>query len=456
MKKITLTFAIFLTAITLIAQPPQSFKYQAVVRDSIGNILANNNVSFQISILQGSITGTSVYTETHDTTTNEFGLVNLEIGNGTIVNGDFSNINWGSDSFFLQFEMDEAGGTNYQLIGTSQLLSVPYSLNSGSLTLTSPNGANYLVTVDDNGNLTTNCTPMPSVADAGPDQDSISVPATLAATLPQYGDGVWSIVAGTGGSFSDTTNPASEFTGIPGYTYSLLWTVSNLCGYTDDDVNISFFGNVPQPCPGIPTVIYDEQIYNTVLIGDQCWLKENLNIGTRINGVDTAFNNGTIEKYCYDDLESNCDTYGGLYLWNEMMQYTTTEGAQGICPAGWHIPTDDEWKILEGTVDSQYPVGDPEWDITGMRGFDAGLNLKSITGWMYDGNGTDLYGFTGLPVGKLNGHAFYNLGYACDFWSSTEYNTYAKLNRNLQYSNDGAARYNSWFTNGFSVRCLLD
>ena len=75
---------------------------------------------------------------------------------------------------------------------------------------------------------------------------------------------------------------------------------------------------------------------------------------------------------------------------------------------------------------------------------------------MYEGNGTDLYGFAGLPSGKLNGHAYYNFGYACDFWTSTEYNTYAKLNRNLQYSNDGPARYNSWFTNGFSVRCLQD
>ena len=65
------------------------------------------------------------------------------------------------------------------------------------------------------------------------------------------------------------------------------------------------------------------------------------------------------------------------------------------CPIGWHLPTDDEFKILEGTVDSQYPVGDPIWNNTGARGYDAGLNLKSTSGWYYNGNGADLYGFNG-------------------------------------------------------------
>ncbi|MCD4697369.1 MAG: hypothetical protein K8S16_14130 [Bacteroidales bacterium] len=539
MKKIYLSMVMVTIAVAVLAQAPQAFKYQAVVRDNAGDIIAGQVVSIRVSIIQDSINGTIIFTEIHISTTNQFGLITLEIGTGTVEAGVFGNINWGTTSHFLKTELDETGGTNYQFMGTSQLLSVPYSLNSGSLTLTSPNGANYIVTVDDNGNLITNCFPMPSVANAGPYQDSICIPAILAANNPQYGNGVWNVVNGTGGSFADTTNPASEFTGMPGNAYTLHWTISNACGYTEDDVNISFlasptaadagpdqlnaltpttlaantpgngtglwtiisgtggnisnpsdpassfsgipdssytlrwiistlcdstyddvnisfFGNVPQPCPGIPTITYEGQIYNTVLIGDQCWLKENLNVGTKINGVDTAFNNGIIEKYCYNDLESYCDTLGGLYLWHEAMQYITVQGGQGICPVGWHIPTDDEWKILEGTVDSQYPVGDPEWDVTGMRGFDAGLNLKSTTGWMYDDNGTDLYGFTGLPSGKLNGHAFYNLGGACDFWSSTEYNAYAKLNRNLQYSNNGTARYNSWFTNGFSVRCLQD
>ena len=100
------------------------------------------------------------------------------------------------------------------------------------------------------------------------------------------------------------------------------------------------------PCIGEPTVMYEGKQYNTVLLGSRCWFKENLNVGTRIDGVDEMLENGLLEKYCYDDSEANCDTYGGLYQWNEMMQYTTTEGAQGICPTGWHIPTYAEWLSL--------------------------------------------------------------------------------------------------------------
>jgi len=130
MKKITTTLLVILSAIILFAQTPQAFKYQALVRDNAGEILTNQNVSFQISILEGSTTGTIAYLETHDTITNEFGLVNLEIGNGSAVSGVFADIDWGGDSFFLQVELDKNGGDNYQLMGTSQLLSVPYSIIS--------------------------------------------------------------------------------------------------------------------------------------------------------------------------------------------------------------------------------------------------------------------------------------------------------------------------------------
>ncbi len=120
--------------------------------------------------------------------------------------------------------------------------------------------------------------------------------------------------------------------------------------------------------------------------------KRNLNVGTMINGNQNQEDNGTIEKYCYDNNSSHCDTYGGLYQWNEIMQHTTTPGLQGICPPDWHIPTNEEWKQLEGETDSQYGYPDPEWDIVGWRGFDAGLNLKATSGWSAGGNGIDLYG----------------------------------------------------------------
>jgi trimeric autotransporter adhesin len=127
----TLTFfiiALFLGVVVL-AQTPQSFRYQAVARDNSGNVLENQPVSFKISILSGSVSGTVSYSETHTgLTTNAFGLVELEIGKGTPVTGTFSAINWGINSYFVKIEMDPDGGTAYQVLSTSQLLSAPYAL----------------------------------------------------------------------------------------------------------------------------------------------------------------------------------------------------------------------------------------------------------------------------------------------------------------------------------------
>ncbi len=96
----------------------------------------------------------------------------------------------------------------------------------------------------------------------------------------------------------------------------------------------------------------DSQSYATVQIGTQCWMAENLNIGTIVISGSNQSDNDTIEKFCYNDNTSYCDTYyGGLYQWHEMMQYVTTAGIQGICPTGWHIPTDAEWCVLEQEVD---------------------------------------------------------------------------------------------------------
>ena len=202
----------------------------------------------------------------------------------------------------------------------------------------------------------------------------------------------------------------------------------------------------------------DGQTYITVQIGDQCWIAENLNIGEMIDGAEEMTNNGLIEKYCYDNNTSNCETYGGLYQWNETMEYTTTPGVQGICPTGWNIPTDDEWKILEGTVDSQYPVGDPIWNNTGWRGYDAGKNLKSTYGWQYGGNGSGLYAYNALPAGLRAQNAWFGgKNFQAFFWSSNVYDddeVYAwsrHITTGIEINRDGRDKYA-----GLSVRCLLD
>ncbi len=128
MKPILITICLLILNIYLFAQPPQSFKYQAIARDASGNILSNKNVSFRISIIKGTITGSAIYTELHSKVTSPFGLVDLEIGKGSSQTGSFSTINWGTDSHFVNVEMDPAGGIAFQFMGASQLLSVPYAL----------------------------------------------------------------------------------------------------------------------------------------------------------------------------------------------------------------------------------------------------------------------------------------------------------------------------------------
>jgi hypothetical protein len=115
---------------SLIAQTPEKISYQAVVRDNAQKLIANQSVGIRISILQGSATGTAVYVESHTVTTNPNGLVTLEIGSGTVASGSISGINWSTGTYFIKSETDPTGGTTYTLVGTSQLLSVPYALHA--------------------------------------------------------------------------------------------------------------------------------------------------------------------------------------------------------------------------------------------------------------------------------------------------------------------------------------
>jgi len=197
------------------------------------------------------------------------------------------------------------------------------------------------------------------------------------------------------------------------------------------------------PCPGIPIVNYGGQAYNTIQIGNQCWLRENLNIGTRINGSQNQTNNSFIEKYCYDDLESNCDIYGGLYQWDEVMQYIYTEGLQGICPSGWHLPDDVDWDILLQNV--------------GTAGFAGGsLKQAGTIHWAAPNNrATNNSEFTALPGGtRTNTGTFNSLTLSTNIWSSSVWNPPDATSIFLQYSRATFNVYTNERNNGFSGRCL--
>ncbi len=192
-------------------------------------------------------------------------------------------------------------------------------------------------------------------------------------------------------------------------------------------------------CVGTPTVTYAGKTYNTVQIGTQCWLKENLDVGSMINGNQNPSNNSTIEKYCYNNDVNNCSTYGGLYQWNEAMAYSTTPGTKGICPDGWHIPTLAEFQTLGTAVSNN------------------GNALKAVGQGTGSGAGTNVSGFSALLAGYRNNNSnFNNLGNNTDFWSSTENNTNNAYNMNLNNNDSNINFNNNNKENGFSVRCLKD
>ncbi len=308
------------------------------------------------------------------------------------------------------------------------------------------------------------CVPQPSQASAGADQLELqSTNVLLAGNIPDCGTGVWHIASGTGGSIIDTLNPQSGFQGIQGNEYTLVWTISTNCGSSADTVHISFADLFGQPCDDVEEVIYEGQTYNTVQIGNQCWLKENMNVGVMIAseaGGVVQTDNGIIEKFCYGNNMANCDVYGGLYQWDEAMQYAILPGNQGICPPDWHIPSDSEWRVLEGYADSQYAAGDPVWEDDWWRGFDAGGNLKDTTTalWNVPNTGaTNKYGFTGLPGGKrkMETGAFIEKDSSAYFWTSSRLDTTFTVLRLLDFEHKNILRYSYEYTPfGYSVRCI--
>ena len=128
MKKLLSILSIMTLSVMLFAQVPQSFSYQTVIRDANWQAISNQNVSIEIAIIEDASNGAVIYKESHSSTTNDLGLVNLAVGGGVVSFGSWANIDWGNHNYFIQVAVDVTGGVNYIVMGTSQLRSVPYAL----------------------------------------------------------------------------------------------------------------------------------------------------------------------------------------------------------------------------------------------------------------------------------------------------------------------------------------
>ncbi|MGI6330025.1 MAG: FISUMP domain-containing protein [Bacilli bacterium] len=207
-------------------------------------------------------------------------------------------------------------------------------------------------------------------------------------------------------------------------------------------------------------VLHGDYEYKTVLIGDQCWFKENLRY-TNNGCLNNSWSNNA--NACMIHTKEDCQDLGSnyfcnwvepeevLYQWKAVMN-EDEEGGQGLCPKGWHVPTDNEWRILEAFVDSEFNnPNEDEWSIKDhYRGFDAGKNLKSSLSW----NGLDVSGFNALPIGyrTISGDLHIS-GISAYWWTST-------ANKDVAFKRDVHSNFDSIYRSlnspglGCSVRCL--
>lgn len=358
-------------SLNILAQTTEKMSFQSVVRNQTGKILSNTPIGIKLSILQKDMT---VFSETHQKSTNVNGLLTLEIGSGNLVLGDLNKIDWSLGSYNLKSELDISGGTNYSITNTTEFLTVPYAMFSKS---------------------------------AGNGYSRIS----------QKGDTMF-LVNG-------------NFLIIPGISSS---NPTKMSTYGQNIIDIE--GNV----------------YKTVNIGTQQWMMENLkstkyNDGSSILNVtdNTIWSKTTSPAWCYYNNDATKNTnHGKLYNWFAVS--TTTNGNKNICPSGWHVPKDAEWKTLINYLGGNFFAG-------------GKMKQEGTTNWQSPNYyATNLSLFTALASGCRD---FYNgvftyFGTYTYWWSSDEQDASSGNSLLLYNTIPGSIFGGVTKKMGYSVRCIKD
>jgi uncharacterized protein (TIGR02145 family) len=207
---------------------------------------------------------------------------------------------------------------------------------------------------------------------------------------------------------------------------------------------------------GLMTDERDGRVYHTIRIGEQVWMADNLKFGEMIDSTELPTDNEIVEKYCYNNDPGLAEAFGGLYKWHEAMNYQLEEGSQGICPDGWHIPTDLEWKILEVTI------GLPEEfaNNVDMRGGVEGGRLKApLFDFWFEPNAeaTNETGFSAMGAGEMSADGYFQgLGAYTVFWTSSIAEEPEVWFRALSHDHGGIYRGVAGDILVLSVRCIQD
>jgi uncharacterized protein (TIGR02145 family) len=427
-------FAIFFATLicaTSWSQSPVGIPYQAVIRNADGTVMENASITLVFKLHDVSVNGIVVFEETHFITSNSQGLVNCVFGEGANVSGNFGTIDWGSNAKYLHVLMN--AGSGLVDLGTQRLMSVPYSL---------------------------------------------------------YSSDVYMFVSLTG----DTLRVGNNYAIIPGVslaTYPLGCMDSLACNYdvhagqddgscqyqnsacNDGDVNT---GNdkldATCQCVGSPYIngIYvegngvtdiDSNVYATIILTNgQEWMKDNLSVSKYQNGdiiprvfsATTWFNTTSGGYGVYGNLTSNNAKYGKLYNW-----YTISD-TRGVCPAGWHVPNDDEWTTFINYLDAAAVGGNNPNNSAGGKMKATGTFQENTGLWNTPNtSASNLSGFSGLPGGNRDfGGGYYNVNVFGYWWASSEFNFTNAWGRYLANDDFAVSRDAFDKRSGFSIRCLKD
>jgi uncharacterized protein (TIGR02145 family) len=529
MKFISKLFLILVIPFSVVGQVPEAFNYQAVIRDNNHQVIVNQNVALQISILAESTEGDLEYRERHFIQTNQFGLVNLKVGEGERVTGIFSEIDWSIGNYYLQIEIDISGGTDFEFMGTTQMLSVPYALfaknaqniddadadpeneiqaisisndtifleNGGFVKLPEQPTDNDLDATNEiqlislsndtiyleNGGFVKLPTDKIDDADNDPENELQAISISNDTIFLEDGGYVKLPFDQVNDLDADPENeiqvisinadtifiekggyvilPEDEFEDADADPMNELQSFS-ISG-SNDTLFLSNGNYVIIPGISEANVLsdFDGNIYETVKIGEQIWMKQDLKTTHYADGIplvdgagigDISSDYTTKYYFEYEDDESNLDTYGRLYTWCAIMNGASSSnaipsGVQGICPNGWHVPSYAEWLVLINYLGGESVAG-------------GKMKIIGTTHWNSPNTGaTNESGFTALAPGYRSYFGIYlGINTINDYWTATEGDNQPEyfareiilLNSNAEAELDAAGRKNF----GYSVRCI--